>query len=98
MTLKDQLAKRYFDILNQDRYQPLIQQIAQDECNTNQKPTPKHRLCNIFLGSVPENYENAQHKILIVGRETRGWRGGMTVPHYDMDNVIKSMNHGQTFF
>ena len=40
MTLKDQLAKRYFDILNQDRYQPLIQQIAQDECNTNQNPRP----------------------------------------------------------
>lgn len=99
MTLHEQLAERYHVILNQDRYQALIQQIAQDEQdNKDLKPMTKHRLCNFFLSFVPESYANAKHKILIVGRETRGWRGGTVILHYDEDSIKTSMTHSQNFF
>lgn len=36
-------------------------------------PTRSKELSGIFLASVPENYHHAKNKIMIIGRETKGW-------------------------
>lgn len=78
MNLETQLIEQYSQILKKPEYQSLIQAIANDHKNGKGKG-----FSDILLGFVPENYENAEHKILIVGRETRGWQ-------LDKDNAIES--------
>lgn len=78
MQLQNKLKNQYATILKKSEYQPLIQAIANDHKNGKGKG-----FSDILLGFVPENYENAEHKILIVGRETRGWQ-------LDKDNAIES--------
>lgn len=93
MTLKEALNDKFYDILKKDCYQQLIYQIAQD----NQE-NPKKGLCNILLSFVPDNYQNAKNKILIMGREPRGWLDDRVFERYDKNTVIDSMQKSQNFF
>lgn len=64
MQLQNELKNQYATILKKSEYQPLIQAIANDHKNGKGKG-----FSDILLGFVPDNYETAEHKILIVGRE-----------------------------
>lgn len=90
MCLENRLAERYLKILTQQEYQPLIQAIADDFDKGH-----GNGLSDILLGFVPEQYENAEHKILIVGRETAGWRvnkdTNFAITQYDAQIIEKSM-------
>lgn len=91
MCLENRLAERYLNILTQQEYQPLIQAIADDFDKGH-----GNGLSDILLGFVPEQYENAEHKILIVGRETAGWRvnkdTNFAITQYDAQIIEKSMD------
>lgn len=81
-SLKAMLIKRYVEILNKAEYQDLLRKTGCKESGFS----------NVHLGSVPENYEIAEHKILIVGRETRGWLKGKQFDGYCAENVENSIS------
>lgn len=94
MTLNEQLIERYFKILDNSEYQPLIAQISDDH-----KLGKGNGFSEILLGFVPDNYENARHKILIVGRETAGWQLDEKIPikAYDRNTIINSMTKSKSW-
>lgn len=94
MTLCDQLAEKYHEILNKPEYQPLVAQIAEDH-----KKGKGNGLSDIFLGFVPCHYDVNQNNILIVGRETRGWHSSDVNPMYSTLGDIKtSMQKSKSSF
>ena len=84
--LKEALAKRYVDILQKKEYQKLLEKIENQE----------NGFSNVHLGFVPQGYENATNKILIVGRETRGWRKNIQLRQYTIDDVKTSMQDSRS--
>lgn len=85
--LKEQLIQNYWQILKDE--QNLILQMAEEK-----------RLSDILLGFVPNHYQMGQNNILIIGRETRGWRIPEISPimEYSKENIQKSMEHSQKHF
>ena len=65
MSINNKLATAYLNILNDfdDKY---ILPSKADESVRD--------LSGLFLSSVHPNYEMSKNKIMIVGRETKGWR------------------------
>lgn len=55
--LQELLLNKYVEILNKPEHQNLLRAISNKD----------NKLSNIHLGFVPEHYESAEHKILIVG-------------------------------
>lgn len=94
MNLEKQLIQKYSEILNNPEYQTLIKSIANDHKNSKGKG-----FSDILLGSVPDHYESAKNKILIVGRETRGWKLDATNPIecYTDEIIQKSMNKSKSW-
>lgn len=94
MTLYDQLAEKYLNILNKPEYHPLITQIAEDH-----QKGKGNGLSDIFLGFVPSHYDINQNNILIVGRETRGWYISDINPMYhSLDDIKLSMQRSESCF
>lgn len=91
MTLHEELAQLYFDILSKDIYQPLIQHIAHDQKSTKKSAG----LTNLFLGFVPDYYATAGHQILVVGRDVQGWRNREYIEQYDQNAIELSMNYSK---
>lgn len=96
MTLNKQLTQKYLDILKNPEYKPLIQAIADDQAKSMHRNNVG--LSNILLGFVPESYEQAEHKILIVGRETRGWLSGKIFNYDNEQEIISSTASSQRHF
>lgn len=96
MTLNEQLIEQYLEIFKNPEYQPLIQAIANDQAKSVYKNNVG--LSNILLGFVPDNYVLAEHKILIVGRETRGWLSGKIFNCYNEQEIVSSMGSSQRHF
>lgn len=96
MTLNEQLIEQYLEIFKNPEYQPLIQAIADDFDKGH-----GNGFSDILLGFVPKDYENAEHKILIVGRETTGWRVNedtcLPIIQYDRQVIKKSMNKSESW-
>lgn len=94
MTLHEQLRQRYSEILNKVEYQTLILEIANDHKNGRGKG-----FSDILLGFVPNGYEIAEHKILVVGRETRGWRldDNFSIVKYNDNMIEKSMQKSKSW-
>ncbi|WP_315041826.1 hypothetical protein ACGTJS_03435 [Faucicola mancuniensis] len=74
MDLEQQLFERYVTIVKEN----------QDFLDNSLK---KANLPKLFLTSVPKGYENAQHKIMIVGRETKNWLTGLKDFQYDEQGI-----------
>lgn len=70
MTLEEKLLQRYLEIVKAN-------QEFLDSTLTVEK------LSKLFLTPVPDGYENAENKIMIVGRETKDWLTNVTDFHYD---------------
>lgn len=92
--LTQNLSERYCDILKSLDISYL------------DKHHPEHpkELSGLFLSSVPENYHLAKNKIMIVGRETKGWlekfpkEDSLFLETTDLKNFIqKSMSVHQNF-
>ena len=75
--LQEVLLSKYVEILNKPEHQNLLHAINNKD----------NKLSNIHLGFVPEHYESAEHKILIVGRETRSWYDSKKFDEYHAENV-----------
>ncbi|WP_440464481.1 hypothetical protein [Psychrobacter sp. ASPA161_6] len=54
-------------------------------------------LAKILLGSVHDEYEQAPNKILIVGRETKGWLNNWNDFKYNENGIKRSMNKSKDF-
>lgn len=50
-----------------------------------------------LLGSVPDEYEKAPNKILIVGRETRSWLRELKHIQYNQSGISELMNGSKSF-
>lgn len=88
LPLHEQLKQRYIEILNKPEHQALLQACTEEES----------KLSNIHLGFVPEGYTLATpNKILIVGRETRGWFRN-EINTYNPDAVEKLMRNSRNHF
>ncbi len=88
LPLHEQLKQRYIEILHKPEHQALLQACTEEES----------KLSNIHLGFVPEGYTLATpNKILIVGRETRGWFRN-EINTYNPDAVEKLMRNSRNHF
>ena len=85
--LQEALLKKYVEVLNKPEYQDLLHAINNKD----------NKLSNIHLGFVPEHYESAEHKILIVGRETRSWYDSKKFDEYHAENVRQLMSLSKDF-
>ncbi len=83
----DELQRRYAEILSKSEHQALLKEISGN---------PK--FSRLHLSFVPDNYEQAAHKILIIGRETRGWSYKLPNQQYDLEGVLASMQASQKHF
>ena len=54
-------------------------------------------LAKLLLGSVPDEYEQAPNKILIVGRETRDWLESWSDLQYNEDGIKRLMAKSKSF-
>ena len=66
-------------------------------------PARSKELSGIFLASIPENYHHAKNKIMIIGRETKGWgsfdQKSKKYSFTDLQDFIqKSVTDHQCFF
>jgi hypothetical protein len=66
-------------------------------------PARPKELSGIFLSSIPENYHTAKNKIMIIGRETKGWgsfdQKSKNYSFTDLQDFIqKSVMDHQCFF
>lgn len=85
--LQELLLNKYVEILNKPEHQNLLRAISNKD----------NKLSNIHLGFVPEHYESAEHKILIVGRETRSWYDSKKFDEYHAENVRQLMSLSKDF-
>ena len=85
--LQEVLLNKYVEILNKPEHQNLLRAISNKD----------NKLSNIHLGFVPEHYESAEHKILIVGRETRSWYDSKKFDEYHAENVRQLMSLSKDF-
>ena len=54
-------------------------------------------LSKLLLGGVPDEYEQAPNKILVVGRETKGWLNSWNDFQYDENGIKRSMAKSKVF-
>lgn len=87
MSKYDELQQRYAEILSKSEHQALLNE-------TRKNPKFSH----LHLSFVPDNYEQAAHKILIIGRETRGWSYHLPNQQYDLAGVMASMQASKAHF
>ena len=79
------LLKRYQDIFKEN--QEIIDALLS---NSN--------LSKIHLGFVPDDFKQKKHRILIVGRETRGWREKQNdLEKYDQNSVYQLMSWSKSW-
>lgn len=82
--LQKKVFNRYMNIVKE--HQGFLEQSLSDK-----------NLAKLLLGSVPDEYEKAPNKILIIGRETRGWLKSWDDFKYDENGVERSMNKSKDF-
>ncbi|MCP1660838.1 hypothetical protein [Neisseria perflava] len=89
MSLQQRLFDCYYEILNTPEHQNFLMETALDKQNGLDK---------LFLAGVPESYEHAKYKILVVGRETRGWYNDTDVFEFNLAEYIqKGMEWSQGY-
>lgn len=76
-----------------DRYMS----IAEEHQEFLEKSLSYNDLAKLLLGSVPDEYEQAPNKILIVGRETKGWLKSLNDFQYDKNGIKRSMDESKDF-
>lgn len=82
--LQEKLFNRYMSITKE--HQEFLEQSLLDK-----------DLAKLLLGSVPDEYEKATNKILIIGRETRGWLKSWDNFEYNDDGIKRSMDKSKDF-
>lgn len=87
MNKHKELLTRYTEILAKPEHQNLLNKIQLDK-----------KFSNVHFSFVPEQYEQATHKILIIGRETRGWKYKLPFQQYDLQTIEQGMLKSQTHF
>lgn len=71
--------------------------IAEEHQEFLEKSLSYNDLAKLLLGSVPDEYEQAPNKILIVGRETKGWLKSWNDFQYDKNGIKRSMDKSKDF-
>ncbi|AMN68624.1 hypothetical protein [Psychrobacter sp. P11G5] len=71
--------------------------IAEEHQEFLEKSLSYNDLAKLLLGSVPDEYEQAPNKILIVGRETKGWLKSWNDFQYDKNGIKRSMDESKDF-
>ena len=71
--------------------------IAEEHQEFLEKSLSYNDLSKLLLGSVPDEYEQALNKILIVGRETKGWLKSWNDFQYDKNGIKRSMDKSKDF-
>lgn len=71
--------------------------IAEEHQEFLKKSLSYNDLAKLLLGSVPDEYEQAPNKILIVGRETKGWLKSWNDFQYDKNGIKRSMDKSKDF-
>ncbi|MGM8910986.1 hypothetical protein ACS8FB_12805 [Psychrobacter sp. 1U1] len=71
--------------------------IAEEHQEFLEKSLSYNDLAKLLLGSVPDEYEKAPNKILIVGRETKGWLKSWNDFQYDKNGIKRSMDKSKEF-
>lgn len=71
--------------------------IAKEHQEFLEKSLSNKDLAKLLLGSVPDEYDQAPNKILIVGRETRGWLNSWNDFQYNEHGIKRSMDKSKDF-
>lgn len=71
--------------------------IAEDHQEFLERSLSYNDLSKLLLGSVPDEYEQAPNKILIIGRETKGWLKSWNDFQYDKNGIKRSMDKSKDF-
>ena len=73
--------------------------ISEEHKNFLKRSLSDKGLAKLLLGSASDQYERAPNKILIVGRETKGWLNSKCWDNfqYNEDGIKRSMNKNQDF-
>ena len=71
--------------------------IAEEHKGFLDKSLSYEGLAKLLLGGVPDEYEKAPNKILIIGRETRDWLESWKDLQYNEDGIKRLMDKSKSF-
>ena len=71
--------------------------IAEEHKDFLDKSLSYEGLAKLLLGGVPDEYEKAPNKILIIGRETRDWLESWKDLQYNEDGIKRLMDKSKSF-
>ena len=71
--------------------------IAEEHQEFLEKSLSYKDLSKLLFGSISDEYEQAPNKILIIGRETKGWLKSCNDFQYNGNGIKRSMNKSKAF-